>query len=62
MYRPSNGQFNVEDIDPTLCSNIIYAFVGIDPSDGSIKILDEKNDITNGIVSAQLSLQLIYIN
>lgn len=38
----------MEDIDPTLCSHLIYTFVGIDDSDGSIKILDEYNEVTNG--------------
>lgn len=50
MYRQGNGKFTVEDIDPTLCSHLIYTFVGIDDSDGSIKILDEYNEVTNGTV------------
>ncbi|KAK5646284.1 hypothetical protein RI129_004748 [Pyrocoelia pectoralis] len=47
VYRPGNGAFNVENIDPHLCTHLIYAFVGIDAT-GSIRILDSWNDIDKG--------------
>ncbi|XP_055625359.1 chitinase-3-like protein 1 isoform X1 [Toxorhynchites rutilus septentrionalis] len=30
-YRINNGKFDTEDINPSLCTHIIYAFVGLDP-------------------------------
>ncbi|KAK5645959.1 hypothetical protein RI129_004423 [Pyrocoelia pectoralis] len=47
VYRSGNGAFNVEDIDPHLCTHLIYAFIGIDAT-GSIRILDSWNDIDKG--------------
>lgn len=44
-YRSGNGRFTVEDIDPNLCTHIIYSFVGIN-SDGSIRILDSNLEIS----------------
>ncbi|KAF2895979.1 hypothetical protein ILUMI_10196 [Ignelater luminosus] len=46
-YRPGNGRFEVEDIDPTLCTHLIYAFVGLNPN-GSIRIIDPNLDINKG--------------
>ncbi|XP_062545135.1 acidic mammalian chitinase-like [Armigeres subalbatus] len=45
-YRVSNGKFDVEDIDPTLCTHINYAFVGLDSTTSVIKILDSWNDVS----------------
>lgn len=44
VYRPGNGKFNVEDIDPTLCTQIIYTFAGLG-SDYKIQALDAYNDL-----------------
>nr|ADM87517.1 chitinase [Holotrichia oblita] len=38
-YRPGDGKYSVTDIDPFLCTHIIYGFVGIN-WDGSIRIMD----------------------
>lgn len=38
-YRHGNGQFNVNDIDPTLCTHLIYSFFAI-TSDATVRILD----------------------
>jgi len=46
-YRPGNGKFNVENIDPNLCTHLIYAFVGINSS-AQIYLLDPWNDIDLG--------------
>lgn len=44
VYRPGLGKFNIEDIDPTLCTSLIYAFVGIDNTTFTIKSLDPEYD------------------
>ncbi|XP_026476620.1 acidic mammalian chitinase-like [Ctenocephalides felis] len=46
-YRPGNGKFFVDDIDPFLCTHVIYTFVGLS-ADGSVRILDPNNEINNG--------------
>ncbi|PBC28790.1 Endochitinase [Apis cerana cerana] len=46
-YRPGLGKFEPTDIDPTLCTHMIYTFVGI-ASDGNIRILDSWMDLPNG--------------
>lgn len=46
-YRTGNGAFNVEDIDPNLCTHIIYSFVGLE-TDGSVKVLDAWLDLEDG--------------
>nr|CAH7717807.1 unnamed protein product [Callosobruchus chinensis] len=45
VYRPGNGKFDVENIDPTLCTHINFGFVGIN-EDGTLRIIDpwESND------------------
>lgn len=49
-YRPGNGAFKIQDIDPKLCTHLIYAFVGIKP-DGGIRILDDNLDNKLGAIS-----------
>jgi chitinase len=28
-YRPGNGQFSINDIDPNLCTHLIYSFASV---------------------------------
>ncbi|XP_050092519.1 chitinase-like protein 3 [Anopheles aquasalis] len=44
-YRTGNGKFEVENIDPTLCTHIVYTFVGLDTK-GNVKILDSWLDVS----------------
>lgn len=44
VYRPGNGKFDVENIDPFLCTHIIYTFTGLG-SDNRIRVLDPWNDL-----------------
>jgi chitinase len=41
-YRTGIAQFDVEDIDASLCTHVVYTFVGL--KDGVIASLDEFND------------------
>lgn len=45
-YRPNQGKFTPEDIDPSLCTNLIYSFAGLDPNTWSIKSLDPFMDLS----------------
>uniref|UniRef100_A0A6G1S735 chitinase n=1 Tax=Aceria tosichella TaxID=561515 RepID=A0A6G1S735_9ACAR len=44
VYRPDGGKFAVEDIDPFLCTHVIYGFTGLS-YDNLIKPLDPWNDL-----------------
>lgn len=37
MYRPDRGSFGIDDIDPTLCTHIVYSFAGLDILKNHIK-------------------------
>lgn len=47
VYRPSLAKFTPENINPFLCTHIIYAFAGIS-SKYELKPFDSYNDITQG--------------
>ncbi|KOC59780.1 Chitotriosidase-1 [Habropoda laboriosa] len=47
-YRPGPGKFEVTDIDPTLCTHIIYTFVGLS-ADGNVQVLDSWLDLPSGL-------------
>ncbi|RZC41996.1 Glyco hydro 18 domain containing protein [Asbolus verrucosus] len=40
IYRPDNGKFTAADIDPSLCTHVYYAFVGL-REDGTVAVLDD---------------------
>ena len=43
-YRWGNGKFTVDNIDPNLCTHLIYGFVGLQ-ADGSVRLLDSYLDV-----------------
>lgn len=45
VYRPSRGSFSIENIDPNLCTHIVYAFAGLNASSDSIRSLDPWQDL-----------------
>lgn len=44
VYRPGLGKFGVEDIDPFLCTHLIYAFMGIEET-GQLRVIDVYLDL-----------------
>ena len=44
-YRWGSGLFDVENIDPFLCTHLVYGFAGLDKSEYTITSLDEYNDL-----------------
>nr|AHZ21076.1 chitinase [Eriocheir sinensis] len=44
VYRQGDGKFDVEDIDPAICTHLIFGFVGLG-SDNKIKVLDPWNEL-----------------
>lgn len=47
VYRSGEGKFDIENIDPFLCSHAAYAFIGLNDN-GLIKLVDPYNDIQKG--------------
>ncbi|GAB6026993.1 hypothetical protein CHUAL_013659 [Chamberlinius hualienensis] len=47
-YRPGNGQFNVEHIDPNLCTHFVYAFAKLDEGTNTIQAFDPWLDLPEG--------------
>ncbi|XP_076666712.1 chitinase-3-like protein 1 [Andrena cerasifolii] len=48
IYRPGLGKFDISDLDPRLCTHIIYSFVGIN-TDGSLRVMDSWADLPSGL-------------
>nr|XP_029722349.1 chitinase-3-like protein 1 [Aedes albopictus] len=46
-YRPGRGQFEVDNIDPHLCTHLAYAFFGLE-ADGTVVVLDPWLDLDTG--------------
>ncbi|XP_014472435.1 PREDICTED: chitinase-3-like protein 1 [Dinoponera quadriceps] len=44
VYRPGHGKFEISNIEPHLCTHIIYTFVGI-TEDGNVRVLDAWQDL-----------------
>lgn len=45
-WRNGYGHFEVDDIDPNICTHIIYTFFGV-TAQGSIKYLDPYLDLSD---------------
>lgn len=43
-YRQGNGKFDVENVDPQMCTHLMYAFAGI-TSQGEVISLDSFLDL-----------------
>lgn len=39
VYRPDAGKFEQSDLEPSLCTHLIYSFAGLDEHSNSIKSL-----------------------
>ena len=44
VYRPGAGKFDVEDIDPHLCTHLVYGFAALG-TDHKIRSYDPWNDL-----------------
>ena len=45
MYRPGIGKYTPENINPDLCTHIVYGFATLDYSTHKMKIFDRWADI-----------------
>ena len=56
-YRNGNGKYLIDDIDPTLCTHIIYSFVVLDENQHVIKIHDPWLDLDLGNIRKFMTLK-----
>ena len=47
-YRTGEGKMLPEDIDPSLCTHIMYGFATLNPTTLLLEVFDPWADITNG--------------
>ncbi|XP_057381178.1 chitotriosidase-1-like [Daphnia carinata] len=47
-YRPGLGQYTVDNINPKLCTHLVYAFAVLDGATNKIKVYDTWSDIDLG--------------
>lgn len=52
IYRPDNGTYKIDFINPKLCTHLIYSFAGLNLN-GAIDSLDYYNDVTLGESSTE---------
>ena len=45
VYRPGRGSWSLDNLDPTLCTHLVYAFAGLDNKTNTIRSLDEYHDL-----------------
>ncbi|XP_060532721.1 chitinase-3-like protein 1 [Cylas formicarius] len=48
VYRPGDGKFDVDNIDPFLCTQVSFAYVGVN-SNGSLEVIDPHQANSNGL-------------
>ena len=54
-YRPEAGKFTPEDVDPSLCTHLIYSFAGLEQANWTMKSLDPWMDLEVGGQAAIVS-------
>lgn len=48
VNRPEKGQFRVNDVNPLMCTHLIYSYAKIDEPSYTVKSLDELIDVQGG--------------
>ena len=44
MFRPLDGEFRTVNINPSLCTHLVYNLAGMDTETNSVKSLDNTKD------------------
>ncbi|XP_042878456.1 probable chitinase 2 [Penaeus japonicus] len=57
VYRSGAGKFNIEDVDPTLCTTLIYAFAGLDERTFAMKPIDPRYDVRERALERAVGLR-----
>ena len=48
VYRAGKGQFTPANIDPKLCTHIVYAYASLNPENYTIVMSDQVTDMEKG--------------
>uniref|UniRef100_T1J8H3 chitinase n=1 Tax=Strigamia maritima TaxID=126957 RepID=T1J8H3_STRMM len=56
-YRSGDGKYSPEDVDPTLCTQIIYSFAILDDKTYTMKSHDTNLDLTRGFIKQIVDLK-----
>lgn len=54
VYRPGRGSWSLDNLDPTLCTHLVYAFAGLDNNTNTIRSLDEYHDLEDNYGKGEL--------
>ncbi|XP_069998755.1 probable chitinase 2 [Penaeus vannamei] len=57
VYRPGMGKFNIEDIDPSLCTTLIYSFAGLNETTYTMMLLDPEYDVNKRALERFVNLK-----
>ncbi|XP_063595451.1 probable chitinase 2 [Penaeus indicus] len=57
VYRPGMGTFNIEDVDPSLCTTLIYSFAGLNETTYTMTLLDPEYDINKRALQRFVNLK-----
>ncbi|XP_050592716.1 probable chitinase 2 [Bombus affinis] len=60
IYRRGNGKFDISNIEPELCTHLIYTFAGLDSTTWAIKSLDPYLDVTRENYKKMTALRAQY--
>ena len=58
-YRPAPASFGIDDVDPNLCTHLIYAFAGLDAATNRIKPLDPFTDLTDNFGMGTVDIYIL---
>jgi chitinase len=54
VYRVGRGSWSLDELDPTLCTHLVYAFAGLDNRTNTIRSLDEYHDLEDNYGKGKL--------
>ena len=44
-FRAKPGSFDVEDVDPNLCTHLAFSYAGVDTDTGAVEVADPYNEL-----------------